>query len=321
VNFRANGTAVTFLEEMHYYPFGMLMEGIGTAAVTVNKYKYNGKELNDDFGLNLSDYGARWYDAALGRWWSVEPFSDLFHNSSGYSYALNTPIFCIDMDGFIPCPSIVDHIRVTGRFGARRHPITHKVQKQHGALDLATRGEGHEVHAAARGEVVHIGWDRREETDKDGNTVIKGYGRFIVVKHNDGYFTLYAHLQQDGVKVRVGQYVGNGQVIALSGNTGGSTGPHLHFEIRKANDINASYRQSAKIDPESIADLDDVVVKHTRSIISYKATDNNNPKASYSGPTGVTGWFEIINRLWRESINGQQSSNQNNETKPPRSGV
>ncbi|MCW5921703.1 MAG: hypothetical protein KIS77_05120 [Saprospiraceae bacterium] len=73
VNFRANGTAVTFLEETHYYPFGMLMEGIGTAAVTVNKY--NGKELNDDLGLNLSDYGARWYDAALGRWWSVDPGS------------------------------------------------------------------------------------------------------------------------------------------------------------------------------------------------------------------------------------------------------
>lgn len=99
VNFRANGTAVTFLEEMHYYPFGMLMEGIGTAAVTVNKYKYNGKELNDDLGLNLSDYGARWYDAALGRWWSVDPLGEGTASHSVYHYAFNNPMAFVDPNG------------------------------------------------------------------------------------------------------------------------------------------------------------------------------------------------------------------------------
>jgi RHS repeat-associated protein len=99
VNFRANGTTVTFLEEMHYYPFGMLMEGIGTAAVTQNKYKYNGKELNDDFGLNLSDYGARWYDAAVGRWWSVDPLGEGYKPHSIYAYVGNNPIALIDPDG------------------------------------------------------------------------------------------------------------------------------------------------------------------------------------------------------------------------------
>jgi len=76
INFRANGAAITFLQELHYYPFGMIMEGIGTAKVADNAYKYNGKELNEDLGLNLSDYGARWYDAALGRWWSVDPLGE-----------------------------------------------------------------------------------------------------------------------------------------------------------------------------------------------------------------------------------------------------
>jgi RHS repeat-associated protein len=79
VNFRANGTAVTFLQELHYYPFGMLMEGNATAPVTNNTYQYNGKELNDDFGLGLTDYGARWYDAALGRWWNVDLLSEVLH--------------------------------------------------------------------------------------------------------------------------------------------------------------------------------------------------------------------------------------------------
>gem|GEM_PF-5550168 len=99
VNFRANGAAITFLQELHYYPFGMIVEGIGTAKVTDNAYKYNGKELNEDLGLNLSDYGARWYDAALGRWWSVDLLAFSTPTNSGYSYGLNNPLRFIDLFG------------------------------------------------------------------------------------------------------------------------------------------------------------------------------------------------------------------------------
>ena len=75
------------------------MEGIGTAKVADNAYKYNGKELNEDLGLNLSDYGARWYDAALGRWWSVDPLGEKYLGWSGYNYGVNSPINFIDPDG------------------------------------------------------------------------------------------------------------------------------------------------------------------------------------------------------------------------------
>ncbi|MDO8366820.1 MAG: RHS repeat-associated core domain-containing protein [Saprospiraceae bacterium] len=98
VNFRANGTAVTHLEDMHYYPFGMLMEGMGTNSPT-NDYTYNGKELNEDFALNLYDYGARWYDAALGRWWSVDPLAEKYGAWSGFNYGADNPIKFIDPDG------------------------------------------------------------------------------------------------------------------------------------------------------------------------------------------------------------------------------
>ena len=82
VNFRANGIVVTLLEVFHYYPFGMLMEGTGTIASSSNKYRYNGKELNEDLGLNWSDYGARWYDAAVGRWWSVDPLASVYFEAN-----------------------------------------------------------------------------------------------------------------------------------------------------------------------------------------------------------------------------------------------
>lgn len=98
VNFRANGTAITVLESMHYYPFGMLMEGIGTNTPT-NDYTYNSKELNEDFGLNLYDYGARWYDASLGRWWSVDLLAEKYFWMTPYCYAANSPILIIDPNG------------------------------------------------------------------------------------------------------------------------------------------------------------------------------------------------------------------------------
>jgi RHS repeat-associated protein len=98
-SFRANGAAVTFLEETHYYPFGMQMEGLSTTAVTNNAYKYNSKEWNNDFGLGLSDYGARWYDASVGRWWSVDPLGEQYAEWSPYNYGTNNAISNIDPDG------------------------------------------------------------------------------------------------------------------------------------------------------------------------------------------------------------------------------
>jgi RHS repeat-associated protein len=72
---------------------------MNNATLTDNAYQYNGKELNDDFGLNLNDYGARWYDGAVGRWWSVDPMGEKYLSWSGYNYALNRPSNLIDVDG------------------------------------------------------------------------------------------------------------------------------------------------------------------------------------------------------------------------------
>lgn len=64
-----------------------------------NQYKYNGKELNSDFGLNWMDYGARWYDASVGRWWGVDLLTGRYLAWSPYNYAVGNPIKFIDPNG------------------------------------------------------------------------------------------------------------------------------------------------------------------------------------------------------------------------------
>lgn len=73
-----------------------------------------------------------------------------------------------------------------------------------------------------------------------------GYGNYIMIFHGDGYVTLYGHLNYSVVSD--GQYVRQGETIAQSGNTGGSTGPHLHFEIRNASSISEFFSESP-LDP------------------------------------------------------------------------
>ncbi len=85
------------VEEVNdYYPFGGLM---ASSAGDVQPYKYNGKELDRKGGLDWYDYGARHYDAALGRWHAVDPLAEKYYSISPYVYCNNNPINIIDLDG------------------------------------------------------------------------------------------------------------------------------------------------------------------------------------------------------------------------------
>jgi RHS repeat-associated protein len=79
--------------------FGMNQEGAWGAPT--NNYLYNGKGFNSDFGLNLNDYGARWYDSVLARWTSVDPLAEAVPNHSVFAYVFNSPFNYIDPTGMM----------------------------------------------------------------------------------------------------------------------------------------------------------------------------------------------------------------------------
>lgn len=100
---------------------------------------------------------------------------------------------------------------ITQRYGEQITSVFHT------GIDYACP-EGTDILASADGTVMFAGWDRT------------GYGNCVIIRHDEKHATLYAHLK--AVLVKTGQAVKQSDVIALSGSTGNSTGPHLHFEAR-----------------------------------------------------------------------------------------
>lgn len=122
-------------------------------------------------------------------------------------------------DGKISMPktlSLPVNGHITSKFGFRIDPIDGK-KRHHNGIDIAV-AEGTEIKPVMSGKVIYSGYS-------------KGYGNCVIVEHEGGIQTLYAHNSKN--LVRAGETVTNDKVIALSGSTGRTTGPHLHFEVRK----------------------------------------------------------------------------------------
>jgi murein DD-endopeptidase MepM/ murein hydrolase activator NlpD len=139
-------------------------------------------------------------------------------------------------------PVALENVRLSSLFGYRTDPV-YGSRRMHQGVDLSgNRGEP--IYSAGNGTVVEV---RRN---------FFGYGREIVVDHGFGYKTKYAHLHV--VDVVEGQRVRRGEIIGQVGNTGGSTGPHLHYEVlymgTPVNPINYFRRDMASEDFERIVE-------------------------------------------------------------------
>lgn len=145
----------------------------------------------------------------------------------------------------VPNGSPLDFRRRSSRFGARQHPIIGK-QQHHKGVDLSAK-RGTAIYAPADGVVDVV------------RTSKSGYGNLLKIRHAFGFSSLYAHL--DEFKVKSGTFVHKGQLIAMSGNTGLSTAPHLHYEI---------HFLDRALNPQSFMDWDatnfDLVFEQERSI-------------------------------------------------------
>jgi len=94
--------SLQIVEENNYYPFGLKHNGYNNVSYSSNvalKYKYNGKELQDELGLNMYDYGARNYDPALGRWMNIDPLAEKYVQITPYSYVAGNPLRFVDPNG------------------------------------------------------------------------------------------------------------------------------------------------------------------------------------------------------------------------------
>jgi murein DD-endopeptidase MepM/ murein hydrolase activator NlpD len=107
---------------------------------------------------------------------------------------------------------------VSSGFGWWKHPI-YKVRKFHTGIDIA-KAKGTPVYAAGNGIVIRKGY-------------VSGYGNFIEIEHSGGFRSFYAHLSK--AMVNIGDSVSITEQIACVGNTGVTTGSHLHYEVRKGN--------------------------------------------------------------------------------------
>lgn len=114
-------------------------------------------------------------------------------------------------------PISLEDIKRIGPYGMRRHPI-YGIMKMHEGMDFTAK-KGTPVYSTGDGVVTKI------------SKSIRGYGNLIVIDHGFGYTTRYAHLSS--FLIKKGQKIKRGQAIGLVGNTGTSTGPHLHYEVRK----------------------------------------------------------------------------------------
>lgn len=118
-------------------------------------------------------------------------------------------------------PVTSPNVHISMMFGPNLHPITGQWYI-HKGIDFSTWRQGDPIMATANGQVVTCGYDA-------------SFGNYVIIRHKHGMYTRYAHMS--AFRVKKGEYVNQGQIIGNIGNTGVTTGPHLHYEVHIGSDV------------------------------------------------------------------------------------
>lgn len=112
------------------------------------------------------------------------------------------------------------------------YKITNNYDDNHVGIDvIGATGGTTNIAAHTSGIVIKVVDGKNQNKNSSGTD---SYGNYVQIKHENGYYTLYAHLKK-GLKLKEGDFVNKGDIIGVMGNSGNATGTHLHFEVRNAN--------------------------------------------------------------------------------------
>ncbi|WP_350284652.1 DUF6443 domain-containing protein [uncultured Croceitalea sp.] len=308
-----NGTA-EIIEESNYYPFGLKHKGYNFGGATslgndlAQKWKFGGKEYQDELGLAWYDITARNYDPALGRWMNLDPLAEQMRRHSTYNYAFDNPIFFIDPDGMKPMDWVL--------LGNGRLVYDSRVKDQKSAVNFYGDAAKHK----SPGTKLYTG---------DGESFVLGYGaikrmsdgsKFKFPDQASGSNLEDTKTTSDGLLIWGGDKNGGdpaGQGI-VSGNDRGSGSITVDGK-----DINAGFTLIDKIvsffGGNNVIDGREVTKKDVDSddshlIIQY-ASDNKDHGQSGNGPGNNDNVIWIIGASDAENANRKADSILNNTSK------
>lgn len=251
-------------------------------------------ETSDPFGYtskkNRKKYGDAYYDFKTGE--LINGTDDGDENQENSQETDNSDEWCWPTEG----------TNITSNYGPRKAPVN-GASTNHGGIDIGVP-EGTKVYACDSGTVI---------TAENNNTA----GNWVIIDHGNGYITKYMHNSQ--LKVSPGDTVKKGQVIALSGNTGNSSGPHVHFQVEyngKTKDPlkfkynnnmgDGSITINQTSDSKSDSNIDSSTIKWYAKVATWSeetiTVESNDPNVSSSSVTTYNMSSTDVN--YQEFING-----------------
>ena len=213
------------IEENNYYPFGLKHKGYNVSILSESLYKYNGKELNQELDLNWYDYGARNYDAVLGRFMNIDPLADAKtqFDKSPFAYTWNNPINLTDPDGMHPDWNEEELYSSLTVYGLKGGSITFGSSGSSGPSDLI---EIPDSKTSINDDDYDLITDGEEDPDPEKRKNGKKYQRYfrsqsVELKQEVANRNFSDYIKSSGIVATASSYfVSNGSYTQTNGKTG-----------------------------------------------------------------------------------------------------